>query len=120
MGIVDKDKILPEEWRPGVSTRKLIGDFSGSQSIAMMEQTIKPGKGAPLHTHEVEELLFIQNGSLQITLGEEYMVAGSNHIVRIDALIPHSFSNSGSCDAIILVVFPHSRPFDDTVTKYLQ
>ena len=119
MGIVDKDKILPEEWRPGVSTKKLVGDFSGAQSIAMMEQTIKPGKGAPPHTHEVEELLIIQNGKLHITLGKKHLMATTNHIVKIDPLISHSFSNPGSCDAIVLIILPHSRPFDSTITKYL-
>ena len=123
MSIIDNKSVNLEEWRPGVLTRKLTGAFSGARSLFLMEQTLHPDKGAPLHVHEVEELLYIKSGALNVYIDAPDEVqefrASSNQTVLIPASLPHSFLNVSDAEAVVLVFFPHSDPFQLSVTQYV-
>ena len=123
MSVIDNNGVKLDEWRPGVLTRKLAGAFSKVKSLFFMEQILYPGKGAPLHVHEVEELLYIKNGALNVYIdtpdeGQE-LKASANQTVVIPKSYPHSFVNETDAETVLLVFFPHSDPFDVSITRYL-
>ena len=123
MSIIDNSSVTLDEWRPGVLTRKLAGAFSKVKSLFFMEQTLYSGKGAPLHVHQVEELLYIKSGALKVSIDtpdevQEFNVS-TNQTVVIPSSYPHSFVNETDSETVLLVFFPHSDPFDLNITKYL-
>ena len=123
MSIIDNSSVKLDEWRPGVLTRKLVGAFSKVKSLFFMEQTFYPGKGAHLHVHQVDELLYIKSGALKVCIDKPDEVqefnASTNQTVVIPSSYPHSFVNETDSETVLLVFFPHSDPFDLNITKYL-
>ena len=123
MSIIDNSGVKLDEWRPGVLTRKLAGAFSKVKSLFFMEQTLYPGKGAPPHVHQVEELLYIKSGALKVSINTPDEVqefnASTNQTVVIPISYPHSFVNETDAETVLLVFFPHSDPFDISITRYL-
>ena len=88
-----------------------------------MEQTLYSDKGAPLHVHQVEELLYIKSGALKVSIDtpdevQEFNVS-TNQTVVIPSSYPHSFVNETDAETVLLVFFPHSDPFDASITRYL-
>ena len=123
MSIIDNSGVKLDEWRPGVLTRKLVGAFSKVKSLFFMEQTLYSGKGAPLHVHQVEELLYIKSGALKVNIDtpdevQEFNVS-TNQTVVIPSSYPHSFVNETDAETVLLVFFPHGDPFNPSITRYL-
>ncbi len=123
MSIIDNSGVKLDEWRPGVLTRKLVGAFSKVKSLFFMEQTLYSGKGAPLHVHQVEELLYIKSGALKVSIDTPDEVQGfnvsTNQTVVIPSSYPHSFVNETDAETVLLVFFPHGDPFNPSITRYL-
>ena len=48
----------------------------------------------PLHTHPVEEAFLIAEGSLELRLGDQVVVAEAESVVTIPAGVPHAVRNA--------------------------
>ncbi|HWZ97994.1 MAG TPA: cupin domain-containing protein [Candidatus Dormibacteraeota bacterium] len=81
-------------------------DHSVAVSVYLVEA--QPGRGAPLHTHEYDEIAFVQEGRARIVVGDEIREAGPGDIVVIKARTPHGFVNIG--DGVLKQLDVHVNP----------
>ncbi len=117
MGIVDKWEYMPlameedpDDYRPDselavvVDPAKSGGNYV--QGLTVFKEKIAPGDKIPLHQHTIEEVLFVDEGEIEVRLGEERNVVEPGAIVFIPAKTPHGFKNVGETVAQIHAVFP--------------
>jgi len=62
-------------------------------SIYLLEA--QPGRGAPLHMHEYDEIVFVQEGRSRFVVGDEIREAVAGDILVVKAHTPHGFVNIG-------------------------
>ena len=95
MNVLNHGNQTLEEWRDGVMTRMRVSALTGSHSLLIFEQFCEPGLGAPIHVHAVEEVLEVVDGTAEIFLADESVIARSNQSVVIPAGMRHGFQNAG-------------------------
>jgi mannose-6-phosphate isomerase-like protein (cupin superfamily) len=71
----------------------LEGALFGLEHLTLVLGETAPGKGAPLHRHDYEELFIVHAGRGTYTIGEEIVEAGPGDVVLIPAGAPHRFVN---------------------------
>src|SRR5207245_1491204 len=65
--------------------------------FSVMEFVTPPGKGVALHVHEREdELVYLLEGEIEVTLGDQKMKAVQVVIALLPRGIPHGFTNVGN------------------------
>jgi mannose-6-phosphate isomerase-like protein (cupin superfamily) len=87
-----------EEWRVGVVTRMRISELTGSKELCVFEQWCAPGKGAPRHTHRVEEVLSVISGKVEVWLGDIIATLTQNESIIVPAGLEHGFRNVGDSE----------------------
>ena len=75
-------------------TVKIPSTLTGG-ALAVVEHTIPPGGGPPLHTHPEAELLYVLEGEFEFVLGAERTVVRSGGVVHIPPRTPHLAKNVG-------------------------
>src|SRR5438552_10477691 len=85
-----------EIWREGVETRVATSALNGARELCIFEQWVAPGKGAPSHSHPVEEVLTVRDGTADAWVGEQRvrLAAGESLVVPTGAI--HGFTNTGT------------------------
>ena len=117
MTIVDHHAADEVPWRPNYRMVPIAGPEQGvSSSLAYSEVGV--GAGAPLHTHEDDELIVVLGGILEVRIGDEVHIVGADHTVVVPPNVPHGFSAVGSSMAKLLGFFPVSDAFERT--RYLE
>ena len=114
MPIVDHNSLPETPWRPNYRKWDITRSGDGTTSSSMSYSVVGVGAGAPLHTHEADELIVILDGTVEARLGEDVRRVGADHTLVIPPGTPHGFTNVGPGDARILVFFPVSDPFAHT------
>ena len=100
----------PDDYRPNsqlaivIDPSRPTGDFV--QGLTIFCERIAPGDRIPLHAHTIEEVFFIDQGTIEATLGKEIHTVGAGAIVFIPAGTAHGFRNIGEGVAQIHAVFP--------------
>ena len=65
--------------------------------FSVMEFVTPPGKGVALHVHEREdELVYLLEGEIEVTLGNQKMKAVPGVMALLPRGIPHGFTNIGN------------------------
>ena len=77
--------------------------------ITLIIEEIAPGDRIPLHTHPISELIVIQEGNAEVTLGDEIQHVGPGTVVFIPAGTPHGTRNAGTSPIRILAMVPSER-----------
>lgn len=100
----------PDDYRPD-SKLAIIIDPSESadnyvQGLTVFKEKIAPGNKIPLHQHTIEEVLFVDEGEIKVTVGEEQKMVTPGAIVFIPPKTQHGFQNVGKTVAKIHAVFP--------------
>ncbi|MFN4258680.1 MAG: cupin domain-containing protein [Gemmataceae bacterium] len=77
-------------------------------AYAVLEQTIPPGGGPPLHVHRHEtEIFYILEGQFEIRVGGQTIAAPAGACAACPRDIPHTFRNVGSsAGKLLLTVIP--------------
>lgn len=94
--VVDLEKTVTDEWRPGVRTRMLASAASGAAQLCLFEQWCDPGHGAPTHLHAVEEVLHVIAGQAEVWIGDDRAILTDGQLVVVPAGRKHGFSNTGA------------------------
>ena len=118
MPIIDHDSIPETPWRPNYHKWDITRPGDGTTSSSMSYSVVGVGAGAPLHTHEADELITILEGTLEARLGDDIQEVGANHTLVIPPNVPHAFKSIGPGDARIVTFFPVPDPFNHTT--YLE
>ena len=118
MPIIDHDQAPETPWRPRYRKWDIAGHEQGVTSTLSVN-LVEAGAGAPLHTHTMDELIVILEGSLEATIGGESQTVGKDHTLVVPPGVAHGF-RAGDEGARLLVFFPVLDPYDDGHTHYLE
>ncbi len=108
MHIIDHEREPLEQWRAGVMTRMRVSAANGAQQLCLFEQFCEPGKGAPTHTHTVEEVLTVLSGTADIWVDDHRAIIVTGQSVIVHAGQRHGFQNVG--EAVLHVHATLSAP----------
>jgi mannose-6-phosphate isomerase-like protein (cupin superfamily) len=78
---------------------------TGNASTAVLCVELDPGKSGPRHIDMPEEILLVQQGEVEIEVGDERAVFGPGGLVLVPAMVPHVFRNVGEGRARIVGFF---------------
>ncbi|HYZ19880.1 MAG TPA: cupin domain-containing protein [Gaiellaceae bacterium] len=114
------DESDPDDFRPN-SRWALLTDPGGDadshvDNIALIFEEIAVGDCIPLHVHPIHEVIVIDDGVAQVTLGRETRTVGRGTVVFIPAGTPHGTRNSG----VRLVRLHAMFPSEQIGIEYLQ
>lgn len=89
------------------STFKVLSAETGG-AYAILEQSILPGHGPPLHVHRHEtEVFYILEGDFEVTIGDKKIPAPKGTMALGPRNIPHTFKNVGLTPGkLLLTVIP--------------
>ncbi len=119
MPIVDHARAPEVPWRPGYRKWDIaLGEHGVSSTFSI--NTAEPGTGAPLHTHTVDELIVITEGSLEVRINGETHIVDSDYTLVIPPGAEHGFKVVGDRPARLLVFFPTLEPYSHGQTTYLE
>jgi quercetin dioxygenase-like cupin family protein len=117
MAIIDQFKYMPlnfpddpDDYRPNselafvIDPARPAGDFV--KGITVFCEHIAPGERIPLHQHTIEEVVFVDEGSIEATVGNERRDIAPGAVVFIPSGAVHGFRNVGDRVARIHAVFP--------------
>ena len=81
----------------GSKTLHKIKSSATNGVFSVMEFVTPPGKGVALHVHEREdELVYLLEGEIEVTLGNQKMKAVPGVMALLPRGIPHGFTNIGN------------------------
>lgn len=118
MPIIDHNNATEVPWRPNYRKWLITEPGDGTTSTDASLSQVGVGTGAPLHTHEDDELIVVLDGSLRVRIGDEYTDVGADHTIVVPPGVPHGFEATGESPARILGFFPAKDPF--LRTHYLE
>lgn len=109
MAVIPHDD-QPKHAVPRITTRVLVGSGSGATATAVWEQWLAPEGFIPLHYHEVEEVLVILAGQVELTLGAETMPARAPATILVPPQASHALKPVGPETVHLLAFFPTATP----------
>ena len=77
------------------SSYNFVGANQADVAISMFLVEAKPGRGAPLHCHEYDEVVLVQEGQPRLVVGREIREGTPGDIIVVKAGTPHGFVNAG-------------------------
>jgi mannose-6-phosphate isomerase-like protein (cupin superfamily) len=90
------------------SSYNFVGADQNNVEVSIYFVEAQPGRGAPLHIHEYDEVLMMQEGRARLVVGDEIREAAPGDIVVVKARTPHGFVNIG--DIILKQIDIHLSP----------
>jgi quercetin dioxygenase-like cupin family protein len=90
------------------SSYNFIGADHENVAVSVYLLEAQPGRGAPLHVHEYDEIVLVQEGRSRFVVGEEVREAVAGDILVVKAHTPHGFVNIG--DHVLKQVDIHVSP----------
>ena len=72
--------------------------------FSVIELITEPGQSVAVHVHQHEdELVYVIDGQIEVTLGDQHMKAGAGIMALLPRGIPHGFTNIGDRPSRLLV-----------------
>ena len=101
----------PDDYRPNSSMAFVFDperpDGAYVRGLTLIFENIAAGDRIPLHIHHaVEEVLVIEAGSAEITLGAEKRTVGPGAVIFIPPGTPHGTRNVGETVVRLQAIFP--------------
>ena len=117
MPVVKNDEAQEIPWRPGYRNFMLAGQAQGV-SVSSSMGVLEKGAGAPLHFHEeVDEVIVVVEGSLDVRIGTERVMVTANQTISVPARTPHAFT-AGPNGAKFIAFIPKQGAH--LATEYLE
>ena len=110
MSIVNNREVQGEERAPGVLRKMIAIPETGAPNSSGGDLTLQPGARIPIHTHDVEEIIFVHTGQMEATLGDETRRIGPDQTIVAPPGIFHGLVNVGDTEGRILTFFPSPNP----------
>jgi quercetin dioxygenase-like cupin family protein len=90
----------------GHRTSGLATPSRGASQVSLIRQVQQPGGQGPLHTHDREELILLERGSISVAGTETTAELQAGDLLVIPAGAAHQIRNTGSVPAEWLLVAP--------------
>jgi quercetin dioxygenase-like cupin family protein len=114
----------PAYWGPGDTYRFLVTGRETGGAYFAMEAVVPPGGGPPPHIHRNEdETFYVVEGSCDIRLGDEVVVAGAGDFVNVPRGLVHCFHNAGTEAMRMILTFTPAGIeafFEETLHRVLD
>ena len=99
-----------------VSSRGMITEEHGAESMSVREIVIEPGYSGRLHTHDTDEAVMVVEGSIQFIVGDEVQTVRSGYSMLAPPGVSHKLVNNTWVSARMLVI----RPTTEHNTTHLE
>jgi quercetin dioxygenase-like cupin family protein len=103
--VVDLTSIETRSFEEGLGVAFPIHSATGAAATATVWMEIAPGGGVGEHTDSAEELLYVVQGEVEASVGDESGTLHAGDLALVPAMAPHSLRNAGSEDARVLGFF---------------
>lgn len=104
------DESDPDDFRPNSKWALIVDpgrpDGAHVDNIAVIFEEIAAGDRIPLHTHPLHEVLVVDEGTPEVTLGDETQTVGPGTVVFIPAGTPHRTRNASPQPVRLHAMFP--------------
>ena len=98
-----------------LTTENFVGrEHQSSISLILTEN--QPGEGPRLHRHPYDETWLVEEGRVQLWIGDESGEAGAGDIAVAPPNTPHKFKNVGQGTAKLVCI--HANPY--LITEWLE
>ncbi len=87
-------------------SQRLVGAESGAKQLSAGIAVFEPGRAIPLHTHDVEEIVFILSGEATCVLEDGTRLLHAQDTSYLPAGTPHCFRNDSDAPMSFLYVYP--------------
>ncbi|HZT97706.1 MAG TPA: cupin domain-containing protein [Chloroflexota bacterium] len=92
------------------------GATRGPASVSLILDESPPGGGPRLHRHPYDETWIVEEGRVQVWIGDETAEAAAGDIVTTPPNAPHKFENVGQVNSRMVCIHS-SRTF---ITEWLE
>lgn len=103
----------PDDFRPDSKWALLVDPVVDAgthvDNITLIFEEIAPGDRIPLHTHPIHEVLVFDEGTAEVTLGNETRELGPGAVVFVPAGTAHGTENASPDPVRIHAMFPSER-----------
>jgi quercetin dioxygenase-like cupin family protein len=107
MAVIRDQDVKYFERAPGQFFRLFVSQESvGSAAMTMGELLMQPGAVIALHTHGVEEAMYIAEGEATAVLGDETHVLGAGSVIYAPAGVKHSLATFGDKSMRFVFCYP--------------
>jgi mannose-6-phosphate isomerase-like protein (cupin superfamily) len=90
------------------SSYNFVGADHQNVGVSIFLLEAQPGRGAPLHMHEYDEVIIVLEGRARFVAGDEIRETSAGDIVVVKAHTPHGFVNIG--DQVLKQIDVHHSP----------
>jgi quercetin dioxygenase-like cupin family protein len=105
---VDLDSVELIERFEGLRVAFPITSAQGAAAAATVWMELAPGAALPEHTDSAEELLFVVDGEVEASVGDERAALRAMELAVVPALVPHGLRNVSDRPARVLGFFASS------------
>ena len=99
-----------------VSSRGMITEEHGAESLSVREIVVEPGYSGRLHTHDTDEAVMVVEGSIQFIVGDEVRTVRSGYSMLAPPGVAHKLVNNTWVSARMLII----RPTTEQQADYLE
>ena len=107
------DESDPDDYRPRSHWVLLVDPDLGAgqhvDDITLIVEEIAPADRIPLHTHPINELIVVLDGTPEVTLGDDTREVRPGTVVFIPAGTPHGTRNSSTSPVRLHAMFPSEQ-----------
>lgn len=102
--------------RSSIPSNTYRGAEHGPSTISIIFSESPPGDGPRLHRHPYDETWIVQQGRVQIWIGDETVEATAGDVAVAPPNSPHKFTNIGQDVATLICI--HASP--TVITEWLE
>ena len=104
---IASEAALPPSGLPGIFHMTVASRDTG-ESVSVWRQRIEPAHGTPAHRHLCDEVVTVQRGSAELTMGGTIRRLGEGDTVVLPANVDHQILNAGAGPLELVAVFTES------------
>jgi mannose-6-phosphate isomerase-like protein (cupin superfamily) len=87
---------------PGIQHQTLAGGADALKALEIWAQTLQPRAETPIHYHECEEVVIVQQGTGRATIAGEDLDFGPGATLIIPPRVIHKLANVGNEDMFLI------------------
>lgn len=103
----------PDDYRPRSVWSGPLCDPAGDRpyvaDLTVVLERIAPGDAIPLHRHRIDEVVVVEEGEVELRLGDETRTVTGRSVAFVPAGVAHGARNAGTSDVVYTAFFPATR-----------
>ncbi len=106
MPVIKYMDVTPVERAPGCMMRQFVNQDMGAGAVTLGELIMQPGSALPIHTHKIEEAMFLVEGQLVLLDGDKSITVDAGTAILAPAWVKHNLANKTDKPARLLFCYP--------------